>query len=257
MINIAVILAGGSGTRMGLGRPKQFLMMAGRTILEHSVSAFVDNGFVDHVIIVSNADFTSDVEAIVARHRAAGEWGKVRAVVAGGRERSDSSVNALRYIVDELLAGAGETPASAPDAATAGGVGVLFHDAVRPLVDQRIIDEVCAALGESAAVNVTLPVVDTIVRVESGRMSGVVDRSMLQRVQTPQGFRLDTIAEAYRRALADPDFRATDDCGVVMRYMPEVPIGVVRGSEHNLKLTYRDDIPLFEFLLAGARGAMP
>lgn len=245
MINIAVILAGGSGTRMGLDRPKQFLMMAGRTILEHSVSAFVDNGSVDHVIIVSNVDFTADVEAIVGAHRAAGQWAKVRAVVGGGRERSDSSINALRYIKDVLFANDDETLG-------AEGVNVLFHDAVRPLVDQRIIDDVCKALEENRAVNVTLPVVDTIVRVEEGRMAGIVDRSTLQRVQTPQGFRLDTIAEAYRRALADPQFRATDDCGVVMRYVPEVPVGVVWGSEHNLKLTYRDDIPLFEFLLERA-----
>lgn len=245
MVNIAVILAGGSGTRMGLGRPKQFLMMAGRTILEHSVSAFVDNGSIDHVIIVSNVDFTTDVEAIVATHHAAGEWDKVRAVIGGGRERSDSSVNALRYIEDVLFANGGE-------ALAAGGVNVLFHDAVRPLVDQRIIADVCKALEVSEAVNVTLPVVDTIVRVEEDRMAGIVDRSTLQRVQTPQGFRLGTIAEAYRRALADPDFRATDDCGVVMRYVPEVPVAVVRGSENNLKLTYRDDIPLFEFLLEKA-----
>lgn len=242
MVNIAVILAGGSGTRMGLGRPKQFLMMAGRTILEHSVSAFVDNASIDHVVIVSNVDFTADVEAIVAQHHRAGEWAKVRGVIGGGRERSDSSVNALRYIEDRLFTELGEEQA-------ATGVNVLFHDAVRPLVDQRIIDDVCTALGESEAVNVTLPVVDTIVRVEADRIAGVVDRSTLQRVQTPQGFRLGTIAEAYRRALADADFRATDDCGVVMRYVPEVPIAVVRGSENNLKLTYRDDIPLFEFLL--------
>lgn len=245
MINIAVILAGGSGTRMGLGRPKQFLMMAGRTILEHSVSAFVDNESIAHVIIVSNVDFTADVEAIVATHHAAGEWAKVRGVVGGGRERSDSSVNALRYIKDELAAKLGIEAADED-------VNVLFHDAVRPLVDQRIIDDVCKALVTSEAVNVTLPVVDTIVRVEADRIAGIVDRSTLQRVQTPQGFRLGTIVEAYRRALADADFRATDDCGVVMRYVPEVPVGVVRGSENNLKLTYRDDIPLFEFLLERA-----
>lgn len=247
MINIAVILAGGSGTRMGLDRPKQFLMMAGRTILEHSVSAFVDNESIDYVVIVSNADFTADVDAIVAAHHAAGEWVKVRGVTGGGRERSDSSVSALRYIDARILSVLGRE-------AVADGVNVLFHDAVRPLVDQRIISDVCLALATSEAVNVTLPVVDTIVRVEAGRMAGIVDRSTLQRVQTPQGFRLGTIAEAYRRALADPDFCATDDCGVVMHYVPEVSVGVVRGSEHNLKLTYRDDIPLFEFLLERSRG---
>lgn len=235
MRNFAVILAGGSGTRMGLGRPKQFLVMAGKTILEHSVGAFQANELIERIIIVSNPDFIAEAEAIVVQHREAGEWSKVSAVIAGGKERSDSTVNALRYVADET-----------------GDVCLLFHDAVRPLVDQRIITDVACALEQQAAVNVTLPVVDTIVRTDGGVMTETVDRSALQRVQTPQGFHFATIAEAYRRALADPDFRATDDCGVVLRYMPEVPIALVRGSEHNLKLTYPEDIPLFEFLFSAS-----
>lgn len=235
MIYIAVILAGGSGTRMGLGRPKQFLEMAGKTILEHSVDAFHQNELIESIIIVSNPDFTHEVEALVAQHRDANMWQKVAAVISGGKERSDSSVNALQYAQKHL-------------AQNDESVSLLFHDAVRPLVDQRIITDVCRSLEDHTAVNVTLPVVDTIISTHEGVMTGTVDRSTLQRVQTPQGFRLATIAEAYRRALADPEFRATDDCGVVLRYMPEVPIALVRGDERNLKLTYRDDIPLFEFL---------
>lgn len=243
MKNIAIILAGGSGTRMGLDRPKQFLVMAGRTVLEHSVEAFLATEAIEAVVIVSNPAFVADAEAIVARHRAEGRWGRVVAVIAGGSERSDSSVNALRYVAEH----------TAPD--TLATTNIILHDAVRPLVDSRIIGDVVAALAEREAVNVTLPVVDTIVRVEDGRAVSTVDRSVLQRVQTPQGFRVPVLAEAYRRALSDPDFRATDDCGVVMRYVPEVPIGLVAGSERNLKLTYRDDIPLFEFLLR--QGAFP
>lgn len=234
MTNIAVVLAGGSGTRMGLGRPKQFLEMAGKTILEHSVEAFHQNELIECIIIVSNPDFIHEVEAIVAHHRAEEKWNKVRTVIPGGKERSDSSVNAIKEA------------SSWEDGGDA--INLIFHDAVRPLVDQRIITDVCQALEDHTAVNVTLPVVDTIITTSEGTMTGTVDRSTLQRVQTPQGFRLSTIAEAYRRALADPEFRATDDCGVVLRYLPEVPIALVRGSEHNLKLTYRDDMPLFEFL---------
>lgn len=240
MKKIAVILAGGSGKRMGLERPKQFLSLAGKTILEHSVDAFAHHEAISAVIIVSNPDFVSEVEAIVDARRQSGDWEKVTGVVAGGKERSDSSVNAVRFV--EGMIGSDAVAHEAP-------VALLLHDAVRPLVGQRIISEVCEALEEHAAVNVTLPVVDTIISTTDGVMTGVVDRSLLQRVQTPQGFHLTTIREAYRRALADPDFRATDDCGVVLRYMPEMPITIVRGSENNLKLTYRDDIPLFEFLL--------
>lgn len=238
----AVILAGGSGTRMGLSRPKQFLDLAGRTVLAHSVDAFASHPCISGVIIVSNPDFVTEVEAIVVSERQAGRWDKVEAVIAGGRERSDSSVNALRHYV----AGLGH----------AADVALLFHDAVRPLVDARIIADVCETLQTYEAVNVTVPVVDTLMRTQpddsgTALCTAVVDRSSLQRVQTPQGFRLTTIAEAYRRALADPDFVATDDCGVVMRYLPEVPVATVRGSERNLKLTFPADIPLFEFLIRG------
>lgn len=256
MKNIAVVLAGGSGTRMELGRPKQFLEMAGKTILEHSVEAFHENLLIDQIIIVSNPGFTDEAEAIVMKHREAGEWAKVRAVIPGGKERSDSSVNAIKCVAAEL--GCGDALAHVAACPAAAGTALLFHDAVRPLVDQRIITDVCHALCRHEAVNVTLPVVDTIIRTttapdadgtEQCVMEGVVDRSILQRVQTPQGFHLTTIATAYSRALDDPAFRATDDCGVVLRYMPEAPIALVRGSEHNLKLTYPDDIPLFEYLM--------
>lgn len=231
----AVILAGGSGTRMGLDRPKQFLQLGEKTVLEHSVDAFHDNALIAGILIVSNPGFVHEVEAIVASRQKAGGWDKVLSVIAGGKERSDSSVNALRF-----------------DWKDADETALLFHDAVRPLVDQRIITDVCETLIHYPAVNVTLPVVDTIVRAADGVMSATVDRSTLQRVQTPQGFRLPVIREAYRRALSDPAFLATDDCGVVLRYLPDTPIALVRGSERNLKLTYRDDIPLFEFL-AGER----
>lgn len=235
MDNIAIILAGGSGTRMGLGRPKQFLELAGKTILEHSVDAFQDNDRIKGIVVVSNPDFVDEVEGIVKRRQEALGWNKVLDVIPGGRERSDSTVSALRYVNERF--------------GTDADISLLFHDAVRPLVSQRIITDVCQALKTSEAVNVTLPVVDTIIRAEEGVMKDTVDRSLLQRVQTPQGFRLKTITKTYRLALADPHFRATDDCGVVLRYMPEVPITLVRGSERNLKLTYPDDIPLFQFLL--------
>lgn len=238
---IAIILAGGSGTRMGLDRPKQFLQMAGKSVLEHSVDAFHRNPLIDAIIIVSNPDFVRDVEAIVAHHGEQDEWSKVQTVICGGRERSNSSVNALRYVAD-----ASHRPAGV----AATDVCMVFHDAVRPLVTQRIITDVCEALREHRAVNVTLPVTDTIITATDGKMTATVDRSTLQRVQTPQGFRYDIITAAYDRALADPNFRATDDCGVVLCYLPGEPIALVRGDERNLKLTFRDDIPLFEFLLS-------
>lgn len=225
--NIAIILAGGVGSRLGLNMPKQFLNVAGRTVLEHTVDAFERNAHIHEIAIVSNPDFVSHVEQIVRRN----PWPKVRTVLRGGKERYDSSLSALRAFES------GEE------------VNLVFHDAVRPLVSQRIIDDVCEALTSHEAVDVTVPAVDTIVEAANGRIVAMPDRSRLRRVQTPQGFRLSVITEAYRRALADPNFRATDDCGVVFRYMPEVPIHLVEGEESNVKLTYREDTILLERLL--------
>lgn len=250
MHNIAVILAGGSGTRMGLDRPKQFLELAGKSVLEHSVDAFHCNPLIDAIVIVANPDFVHEVEAIVAQRRHQGGWTKVEAVIPGGHERSYSSINALRHVAETLT---GATEADTGSTATAlADTCIIFHDAVRPLVTQRIITDVCESLREHRAVNVTLPVTDTVITATDGTMTATVDRSTLQRVQTPQGFRYDTITAAYERALADPDFRATDDCGVVLHYLPTEPIALVRGDERNMKLTFRDDIPLFEFLLERA-----
>lgn len=127
---------------------------------------------------------------------------------------------------------------------------ILIHDAVRPGVSGSLIGRVCAALRSRTVVNVVLPVVDTLIEVDTdGRMHRVPDRALLRRVQTPQGFHAPVLFEAYRRALADPDFRATDDCSVVFRYCPEIDIALVPGEERNLKLTYPEDLTVLAHYL--------
>ncbi len=129
---------------------------------------------------------------------------------------------------------------------------MLFHDAARPLVDQRTIADVAAALDQWLAVGVVVPSADTIVEVADGAIRRVLARDALARCQTPQGFRLSVIRRAYELADADPGFAAipaTDDCGVVLRYLPDVPVGVVMGSERNLKITYAADLAVAQALL--------
>ena len=129
-------------------------------------------------------------------------------------------------------------------------VRILIHDAVRPGVSRSLIGRVCAALRSHAVANVVLPVVDTLIEVDAdGRMRRVPDRALLRRVQTPQGFHAPVLFEAYRRALADPNFRATDDCSVVFRYCPEIDIALVPGEERNLKLTYPEDLTVLAHYL--------
>lgn len=225
---VVAILAGGTGRRTGGDLPKQFLPLAGKPVVAHAVEAFERNAGVDEIVIVCHADWLDRMRSVVEQTGAR----KVRAVLAGGAERYDSSMAAIRYCGDRE-------------------VNLLLHDAARPLVTQRIIGEVCARLAEGAeAVNVTLPVVDTIVEVADGRVVSTPDRSRLRRVQTPQGFRLDVIRKAYALALADPAFRATDDFGVVARYLPDAVTALAEGDERNLKLTYREDLTGLEALLA-------
>lgn len=229
METVAVILAAGSGSRTGLSTPKQFLPLSGKTVLEHSVQTFNDHPGIDQVAIVTSTEFIEKVKDIVKRN----DWTKISAVLPGGKERYDSSLAAVRHFSDnpELV--------------------MLFHDAARPLVSEQIITDTLKAMEKYNAVDVAIPAVDTIVQCnpEGTHMESIRDRSLLWRMQTPQGFRQKTIQEAYRIALQDPDFKATDDCGTVLRYLPQEKVGIVHGSEKNIKLTYAQDLPLLEFLL--------
>ena len=230
--NIAVVLAGGTGSRLGLSTPKQFFKVAGKMVIEHTIDTFEKNPQIEEIAIVSNPFYVADMENIVLRNG----WKKVKKILKGGKERYDSSLAAIR-------------------AYEGRDVNLVFHDAVRPLVSQRIIDDVCHALQTYEAIDVTLPAVDTIIEAEGDHIANIPDRTRLQRGQTPQAFRSSVITEAYERALKDPAFKVTDDCGVVVKYMPEVPVHLVAGEERNMKLTYKEDTYLLDkfFQLRGSK----
>ncbi|MBN6056380.1 bifunctional cytidylyltransferase/SDR family oxidoreductase, partial [Nonomuraea sp. RK-328] len=222
---VGVVLAGGVGQRMGLGRPKQLATVAGRTILEHSIALFDGSPDIDEVVVLMTPGLVDEARELVGR---AG-FRKVTKVVEGGASRTESTWRALQAIGTEEC-------------------DVLLHDAVRPLLEPRIITDCVRALRDHRAVEVAIPSSDTIFAVEPGpggeTITEVLDRSRLRRAQTPQCFRLSVIREAYERALADPGFAdrpATDDCGVVLRYLPDVPIHIVPGSERNMKITHPVD----------------
>lgn len=228
-LNIAVLLAGGSGKRMGGPTPKQFIEVAGCTILEHSIRAFSQHSDIDEIVIVSHADYLDLVGSI------AKPYPKVRHIVPGGKERYDSTLAALHLYADRQ-----------------DDVRVLIHDCVRCLVSQRIITDCITALDTYQAVDVAIPCTDTICEVnDEGHIVRIPPRSALRNVQTPQAFHLQTIAEAYRIGLADPNFVTTDDCGVVHHYLPQEPIFVVQGESTNIKITYPEDLILAEKVLKG------
>lgn len=228
MKNVAIILAGGSGTRVGGDLPKQFLQVAGKTVMEHCIEAFERSTDIDEIAIVSRADFVPDVKELVGRN----QYNKVKHVLSGGKERYHSSLAALEAYPDD-------------------DCNLLFHDCVRPLVSQRIIHDCVEALRTYEAVDVAVPTTDTIIQLdENGCIAQIPPRATLRNVQTPQGFRRGTIRRAFDLALQDPAFLPTDDCSIIHRYLPEVRIHVVEGDADNFKITYKSDLERAALLLS-------
>lgn len=222
---VAVLLAGGTGTRTGLDRPKQLVEVGGRTILEHALRALHDHPEVDEVLVVMAPGHLAAARAVTAGYP------KVSAVIPGGDTRTASTLAALAHLgsADCLL---------------------LLHDAARPLLPARVVTDCLAALADHGAVATAVPSTDTVFEVgPEGDVSGVPDRDRLRRAQTPQGFHSDVLRRAYVVAADDPDFVATDDCSVVHRYLPDVAVAVVAGDEANLKVTSRLDLAVVEELL--------
>jgi 2-C-methyl-D-erythritol 4-phosphate cytidylyltransferase len=223
---VAVVLGGGVGTRFGAALPKQLLTLDGRTLVEHCVSAFAAAPGIDEILLVMPPAYHEESTRLVGD--------QVSAIIEGGATRSDSVRAALAHI------SARHDPAAA---------GVLIHDAARPLVTQRIIADCLRALKDHDAVGTAVPASDTILTVKDGVIAHVPPRETLYRAQTPQCFHLETIVKAHALAAADPAFQPTDDCGVVLRYLPGTPVHVIPGSERNLKVTYPSDLAIAEALL--------
>ena len=239
MYNIAVILAGGIGARVGGNTPKQLLpLQDGKSVLEHAVDAFEQSPHINEICIVMHPDYIMHAEQMLL----ANAWQKVRHIIPGGKERWESSVQAMRRLGDEAIR------REAKDEE----VNLLLHDAARPFVSQEIIARVCEALTEHEAVTVAIPSTDTVYEMADGKVARIPQRSTIMRAQTPQAFRLELIAEAYTKALsldslsaeacAETHLPATDDCGIVHEHMPQVPICIVEGEEQNKKITFKEDI---------------
>jgi 2-C-methyl-D-erythritol 4-phosphate cytidylyltransferase len=219
--NIAVILASGSGIRFGTSTPKQFLKLAGKTVLEHTLDVFERHPAIDEIIIVGSADNLLLTDEIINR---AG-YKKVTKVVSGGATRQQSSAAGIATVEGNQHK-------------------VLVHDAVRPLLDHATIDRCLDALDRSGAVDTAIPASDTVIRVTpDSRIADIPDRSALRLGQTPQAFRAGVLRKAHELASNEPDLKVTDDCGLILHYgLCEVE--VVAGDINNIKITYPSDIYL-------------
>ena len=223
---VALVPAAGRGLRMGSAVPKQFLSLGGEPLIIQSLRMLQAAPVVGQIILaVPPADVEYCENEIILRHR----FTKVTKVVAGGAERQDSVRYALAQVPSDTDI-------------------VLIHDAVRPFVTQRMIDQVVAAARKEGAAIIALPVRDTVKQVRTdGMIERTVDRTPLWLAQTPQAFRRDWIETAHRKAHAE-GVRATDDAFLVewLGYS----VTVVEGSGENIKVTRPEDLVIGEAILA-------
>ncbi|MEI6613519.1 MAG: 2-C-methyl-D-erythritol 4-phosphate cytidylyltransferase [Chrysiogenales bacterium] len=226
MSAVAVILAGGSGERFQGSMPKQFLKIAGRSLLQICLEQFQGHSGIDGIVLVCPAaqlDLAGEMVATAC-------ISKVQKILPGGKTRQESSFIGV-------------------SAVPPGIENILIHDAVRALVPDGIIARVLEALAHSRAVMPVLAVSDTTIRIDkAGVVAAVLDRSILRLVQTPQGFRLEIIHRAHELARAEGYSNVGDDCSLVLRYML-APVVTVPGDPTNIKITYPLDLAVAEAIL--------
>jgi 2-C-methyl-D-erythritol 4-phosphate cytidylyltransferase len=227
-----IVLAAGSGTRVGNSRNKVFLPLAGRRIVTWSLGLFQKIPGVGRLLLVVRDEDRELAAQVLDRELP----GVPVDLVTGGETRHESEYRALLHLADEIREGEIDV--------------VLVHDAARPLASVRVVEEVLAAAVRTGSAIPALPLEDAVGVDEAGRMAHA-GRTDMVRVQTPQAFRSGPLLAAYEAAAAD-GFTGTDTASCVERY-EGLPVQVVSGDPRNIKVTYADDLFTAELILATSR----
>lgn len=226
MEKLAVIIpAAGSGSRMGTRVPKPFIKLKGFTILEHTIKAFAGISNLNEIIIATSSEWEEEVKLILQNYK-----DKIQnlKVVRGGDERQNSIYNALQSVSDEVTI-------------------IAVHDAVRPFINQELIQKCCKEAAEYGGAIIAVPAKDTIKKVNTEKtILETPDRNYLWQAQTPQIFQKQLLLNAYKSAI-ESRFIGTDDASLVERINGEVK--VVEGDRRNLKITYPIDLKVAELIL--------
>ena len=226
-MNIALILAAGSGTRMNNELPKQFVVVNNKPLFLYSVETFQNNPDIDMIVIATNESYVSRVKELTM------DYSKVEAVIAGGDSRQASVYNGLKQI-EKLINSENDT--------------ILIHDSARPLVSDRIISENVKACMQFGAVDTVIQASDTIINSKDCEtINEILNRKEIYQTQTPQSFRFSIIKEAHERALKDNVPDVTDDCKLAMHF--GVDVHFVQGDKLNFKITTPEDLEMFKALV--------
>lgn len=216
----AIIVAAGSSERMGFD--KLFALVSGKPVIAHTIAAFENTKCVDEIVLVGRADSISELQKLVAKPS------KVKQIVAGGAQRSDSVRAGLQHLNPECDF-------------------VAVHDAARPMVTPEKITRVFEAARIGGAATLAEPINDTLKRANTDlTVTGPVDRSGIYAMQTPQVFEKKLLVEAYD-VVAKKNLTVTDEVSAVE--LLEHKIVLVPNHDFNFKITYPRDLPLAEFVL--------
>ena len=229
-MNIALILAAGTGSRMGnADKPKQFLPIYGKPLMVHTIEAFEMNPNVDAIVISTNEEYIDDVKVMCKQY----DLSKVKSVVAGGSTRQYSVFNGLQGVK---------------------GIGakdddvIIIHDSARPLISQKIIDDNIEACKKYGAVDTVVSASDTIVKSLDGeKIEDIPPRKELYQGQTPQTFKLKIIMDAHLAVQNQSIPNVTDDTKLVLLSGKDVHL--VEGDKLNFKITTFDDLMMLKALL--------
>jgi 2-C-methyl-D-erythritol 4-phosphate cytidylyltransferase len=226
MSNVGVIVvAAGTGTRMGTPESKQYLMLSGKPILVHTLERFQAMDIVDTIVLVVGAGDIARCRDYIVHNGLS----KVSAVLAGGAERQASVYNGIQAMPQSIE-------------------WVAVHDGVRPFIGEARVRSCIAEARITGAAVLAVPVKDTIkVADKSGVIQSTPDRRSLWAIQTPQAFRLDLLREAHEQAIRDA-YTGTDDSVLVERL--GIHVRITEGTYTNIKITTPEDLLWAETIAA-------
>lgn len=229
MKNIAIIFAGGKGTRMTIAdKPKQFLEVGGKAILCYTVEHFQKHADVDAIIVVAVADWLEYTKTLLKN------YDKVVSVITGGETALDSQLLGLEE-AEKYMQGN-------------NGV-VLIHDGVRPLINASVIDACIQAVHKRGNAITTAPAIETIIRTdEDGNIMETVDRNRCKLARAPQAFFLQDILSVHRRSLQEGTHSFIDSATMMQAY--GYTLHAVEGPAENIKVTTRTDYYICQAMLS-------